>query len=83
MDTDKNGFLSFAAGTDLRTPKAVQDISPESSAKRDHPGYSASAPEMLVEFRGVRRIRKGGKKLYAIRLGRILKIKGWQKTMCD
>jgi hypothetical protein len=24
----------------LRTPKAVQDISPGSSAKRDHPGYA-------------------------------------------
>jgi hypothetical protein len=37
-------------------------------------GYARNAPEMLVEFRGVRRDAKGR---YAIRLGRILKIKRW------
>lgn len=37
-------------------------------------GYSKNAPEMLVEFRGVRRDGKD----YAIRLGRILKIKRWK-----
>ena len=38
-------------------------------------GYATNAPEMVVEFLGVRRIRKWGKPCYAIRLGRILKIK--------
>lgn len=42
-------------------------------------GYATKAPEMLVEFRGVRRIRKWGKPQYAIRLGRILKIKRWRR----
>jgi hypothetical protein len=37
-------------------------------------GYARDAPEMLVEFRGVRRDGTD----YAIRLGRILKIKRWQ-----
>jgi hypothetical protein len=32
-----------------------------------------------VEFLGVRRIKKDGKNVYAIRLGKILKIKRWQK----
>jgi hypothetical protein len=41
-------------------------------------GYATKAPEMLVEFLGVRRIRKWGKPFYAIRLGRILKIKRWK-----
>ena len=41
-------------------------------------GYATNAPEMLVEFLGVRRIRKRGKPQYAIRLGRILKIKRWR-----
>jgi len=41
-------------------------------------GYAKDAPEMLVEWRGVRRIRKWGKPQYAIRLGRILKIKRWR-----
>ena len=38
-------------------------------------GYATKAPEMLVEWRGVRRIRKWGK---PIRRGRILKIKRWR-----
>lgn len=42
-------------------------------------GYATKAPEMLVEFLGVRRIKKWGKPHYAIRLGRILKIKRWKK----
>jgi hypothetical protein len=41
-------------------------------------GYATKAPAMLVEFRGVRRIRKWGRPHYAIRLGRILKIKRWR-----
>ena len=41
-------------------------------------GYAKDAPEMLVEWRVVRRIRKWGKPQYAIRLGRILKIKRWR-----
>jgi hypothetical protein len=37
-------------------------------------GYATNAPEMQVEFLGVRRIKKDGRNVYAIRLGRILKI---------
>ena len=40
--------------------------------------YAADAPEMLVEFRGLRRYGKGRKAYYAIQLGRILKIKRWR-----
>ena len=42
-------------------------------------GYATKAPEILVEFRGVRRIKKWGGNFYAIRLGRILKIKRWRE----
>jgi hypothetical protein len=38
-------------------------------------GYATKAPEMLVEFLGLRRYGKGRSGYYAIRLGRILKIK--------
>jgi hypothetical protein len=38
-------------------------------------GYATEAPEMLVEFLGVRKDGKGRNAYYAIRLGRILKIK--------
>lgn len=41
-------------------------------------GYSPNAPEMHVEFKGVRRYGKGRNAYYAIRLGRILKIKRWK-----
>jgi hypothetical protein len=42
-------------------------------------GYATAAPEMQVEFLGVRRIKKDGTNVYAIRLGKILKIKRWRK----
>ena len=38
-------------------------------------GYTADVPEMLVEFRGLRRFGKGRGARYAIRLGRVLWIK--------
>lgn len=41
-------------------------------------GYATLAPEMLVEFRGVKKIRQRGQPFYAISLGRILKIKRWK-----
>jgi ASC-1-like (ASCH) protein len=41
-------------------------------------GYLPDAPEMLVEFRGLRRYGKGRSAYYAIRLGRILRIKRWR-----
>jgi ASC-1-like (ASCH) protein len=41
-------------------------------------GYATQAPEMLVEFLGVRSIRRWGKPHYVIRLGRILRIKRWR-----
>ena len=41
-------------------------------------GYHANAPEMEVEFRGVRKVRKWGGLWYAISLGRVLKTKRWK-----
>jgi hypothetical protein len=40
-------------------------------------GYATDAPEMIVQFRGVKKIHKWGAPHYAIALGRILKIKRW------
>ncbi len=42
-------------------------------------GYASAAPEMLVKCFGVRRSGKGRHADYAIRLGRILKIKRWRR----
>jgi|SRR5271165_793897 len=44
-------------------------------------GYLPTAPEMMVQFRGVHRCRKGGKPYYAIRLGRIKWVKRWPVRM--
>ena len=41
-------------------------------------GYATAAPEMIVEFRGVRKIGAGRKTKYAIRLGRVLELKRWK-----
>jgi hypothetical protein len=40
-------------------------------------GYATNAPEMLVEFRGLRRYGKGRQARYAILLGRVLRIRNW------
>jgi len=41
-------------------------------------GYSANAPEMLVELRGIRKYGTRRSGYYAIRLGRILRVKRWR-----
>jgi len=41
-------------------------------------GYAANAPEMLVEFRGLRRYGQGRDAYYAILLGRVLRVKRWK-----
>ena len=41
-------------------------------------GYATEAPEMLVEFRGLRRCGKGHNAYYAIQLGRIVKVRRWR-----
>lgn len=43
-------------------------------------GYATKAPAMLVEFLAVRKYGKGRTGYYAIRLGRILKIKRWRRA---
>jgi hypothetical protein len=42
-------------------------------------GYAPKAPEMLVEFRGLRRYGTGRNAYYAISLGRILKLRRWSE----
>lgn len=41
-------------------------------------GYATNAPEMWVEWRGVRKYGTARKGYYAIRLGRVLKINRWR-----
>lgn len=42
-------------------------------------GYATKAPEMRVQFKGVRKVRKCGEPYYAIKLGRILSLKRWRQ----
>jgi hypothetical protein len=41
-------------------------------------GYSAEAPEMWVEYRGLQRDGKTRNARYVIRLGRVLRTKRWR-----
>jgi hypothetical protein len=41
-------------------------------------GYATKAPEMLVEFLGVKKIQRRSEPHYAILLGRILNLKRWK-----
>lgn len=41
-------------------------------------GYATKAPEMWVEYLGLRRYGRGQQARYAIRLGRIMKIQRWK-----
>jgi ASC-1-like (ASCH) protein len=41
-------------------------------------GYATAAPEMLVEFVGLRRYGRGKSAYFAIRLGKVFKIKRWR-----
>ncbi len=43
-------------------------------------GYATDAPEMLVKFLGPRRYGRGSKAYYAIRLGRIFRMRRWSKS---
>jgi ASC-1-like (ASCH) protein len=40
-------------------------------------GYAKDSPEILIQFRGLRRYGRGRSAYYAIRLGRILRIRHW------
>jgi hypothetical protein len=73
-------FAEIAAGT---KPIEYRDQTPRRLEGREYDailfrnGHSRNAPEMLVEFLGLRRCGKGRKAYYAIRLGRIIKLKRW------
>jgi hypothetical protein len=41
-------------------------------------GYASSAPEMVVEYRGLDRASASPKADYVIRLGKVLSIKRWR-----
>jgi hypothetical protein len=73
-------FAQIAAGTKHIEYREQTPYWKTRLEKRDYDlikfrnGYATKAPEMFVEFRGVRK-RKGE---YEILLGRILKIKRWK-----
>ncbi|OGA47836.1 MAG: hypothetical protein A3F74_02675 [Betaproteobacteria bacterium RIFCSPLOWO2_12_FULL_62_58] len=77
-------FAAIAAGTKkiekrAQTPYWKPRLEGRTyDAIRFRNGYAASAPELLVEFSGVRKYGKGATGYYAIRLGRILRIKRWR-----
>ena len=73
-------FAAIAAGTKKTEYRKRKPYWKKRLEGRDYDavhfrnGYLKNAPEMLVEFRGVRRIGKD----YAIKLGRVLSTKRWR-----
>jgi len=65
------------AEPNLTSARKAQYHVSQPAAKREC-GYATRAPEMLVEFAGLRRQGRGAKAQYAIRLGRILKLTRWR-----
>ena len=43
-------------------------------------GYASNAPEMIVEYRGLKRASAARNADYVIRLGKVLQIKRWRGT---
>ena len=43
-------------------------------------GYRPDAPEMDVEFRGVKKVTREGTPQYAIQLGKIISLKRWGQS---
>ena len=41
-------------------------------------GYATNAPFMRVQYKGLRKVRRGGKIQFAIRLGKILELKHYR-----
>lgn len=42
-------------------------------------GYASRAPEMLVQYKGLRQRRRAGAPQYVIQLGRVLKTEQWRR----
>jgi len=45
-------------------------------------GYAKDAPEIIVEFVGLRRVRRNNEPYYAIELGKVLRKTRWRKPAC-
>ena len=46
-------------------------------------GYGPDVPEMEVEFKGVRKTTRKGDPIYAIKLGKVLRIERWSARRSD
>jgi hypothetical protein len=81
LNLHRQFFADIAAGTKRieyrkRTPYWKTRLEgPHYDVIKFRNGYAKNAPEMLVEFRGVRKRRRN----YEIQLGGILKIKRWKR----
>jgi hypothetical protein len=77
-------FAAIAAGTKLTEYREAKPYWRTRLEGREYDrilfrnGYAKDAPEMLVEFRGIRKEGSGRGAQYAIRLGKVLNIKRWR-----
>ena len=86
LNLHREFFAAIAAGT---KKTEYRDFKPYWQTRLEHRhydlvhfrnGYATKAPEMLVQFAGLRREGRGASAKYAIRLGRILKITHWHPS---
>jgi hypothetical protein len=84
LNLHREFFSQIASGTKRTEYRSQTPYWEKRLAKRKYDaiqfrnGYATKAPEVVVEFLGVRKDGKGRTGYYAIRLGRILKIERWR-----
>lgn len=80
LNVHRRFFDEIAAGTKTEEYRERTDYWASRLEDREYDyivfrnGYGPAVPEMHVEWRGVRKTTRKGDQVYAIRLGRILKV---------
>lgn len=85
LNLQREFFAAIAAGTKKTEYRDVTPFWDRKLAGRRYTriyfrnGYKTDAPEMWVEFKGLRIIDWNGTPQYAIALGRVIEIKRWRR----
>lgn len=83
LTIDREFFDQIAVGTKLHEYRERKEYWASRLEGRDYDtvvfrnGYGPDVPEMEVEFKGVRKTTRKGDPIYAIKLGKVLRIERW------
>lgn len=83
LNLHREFFTQIANGTKRTEYRARSPYWRRRLARREYElirfrnGYATRAPEMQVEYLGIRRTQRNGRACFAIRLGRVIGIKNW------